>query len=411
MEFIKSSGVEEHIYFAEILYGDQQPIIKHKNVIVLRCNSPLWNKEAALNVLIQSLPKQYTKVMWIDADIAWFRKTWYDDISKLLDTYKMVQPFSLCYYLNKHGGILNVGIAEFYLHTLWRMGESYKLSPRATLYNKMYECYGMCLATHRDFYDQPIFDKFVVGGGDYILTNPVTRGHLLCEEFIDRNFVDFKSEAMAYAKYVEEYTHANFYYYNEPLIHYYHGNLNSRHYFFRHSVSKQNISNNSIEKNKDGLYEITPAASKEFGPRLLNIFKGRTEDDSQNIRISFVPMWNPETCDGVDFLWLPDSFELELFDIKTIRLYFDRMHNSHTTSYINYVYNNNLYTAEFKTEDELMIEINGCPRMIHFNMNFFIPSIINSDSDDDRRLSCVLRKIEVVDGGRIENYSLKRCLW
>lgn len=60
----------------------------------------LWSKEALINLGVKQLPVTCTKVCWIDADIVFLDDHWATRCSRLLDKYKVVQPFDTYAFLN-----------------------------------------------------------------------------------------------------------------------------------------------------------------------------------------------------------------------------------------------------------------------------------------------------------------------
>lgn len=71
----------------ELLAGDATTLIQ------LPGQDVLWQKERLLNIAIANLPPQVTKVVWLDCDILFERKTWSEVASSLLDDYPIVQAF------------------------------------------------------------------------------------------------------------------------------------------------------------------------------------------------------------------------------------------------------------------------------------------------------------------------------
>lgn len=67
----------------------------------------LWQKERLLNLALQKLPPECTKVVWIDCDILFNNDNWVSETSKTLDTYKVIQPFQTIVRLNKGMTCLN----------------------------------------------------------------------------------------------------------------------------------------------------------------------------------------------------------------------------------------------------------------------------------------------------------------
>jgi hypothetical protein len=63
------------------------------NIVRVRSQSVLWQKERLLNLVIKSLPDRYTNVAWIDADILFSNPNWIRDTCDALEEHAVVQPF------------------------------------------------------------------------------------------------------------------------------------------------------------------------------------------------------------------------------------------------------------------------------------------------------------------------------
>ncbi|MDP6670296.1 MAG: hypothetical protein QGI60_00590, partial [archaeon] len=76
-------------------------------LIQLRTSTMLWQKERLLNVALKNLPKNCDKVAWLDADILFNNNNWIKETSKLLESYRVVQPFSFIVRLPENKSWLN----------------------------------------------------------------------------------------------------------------------------------------------------------------------------------------------------------------------------------------------------------------------------------------------------------------
>lgn len=78
----------------ECVFNDQPfTLPDSSNILKVRSKSILWQKERLLNVAANSLPPSCTKIAWIDCDIFFENENWAVEASKLLDSYKVIQPF------------------------------------------------------------------------------------------------------------------------------------------------------------------------------------------------------------------------------------------------------------------------------------------------------------------------------
>jgi hypothetical protein len=93
---------------------------KDKNVIQLKSNSILWQKERLLNIAINALPDKCKKVVWLDCDVLFTNPYWAVETSALLEKYKIVQPFDKAIWLPKNHdfysgeGIVYPGFSKCY---------------------------------------------------------------------------------------------------------------------------------------------------------------------------------------------------------------------------------------------------------------------------------------------------------
>jgi hypothetical protein len=67
----------------------------------IRVNHPdvIWSKEALLNIGFRHLPRECTKVAWLDCDVLFEDDRWAIECSALLDVHKTAQPFTHVVFL------------------------------------------------------------------------------------------------------------------------------------------------------------------------------------------------------------------------------------------------------------------------------------------------------------------------
>ncbi len=70
-----------------------------ENHLRVRSNSIMFQKERLLNLLVERLPTEFTKVAWVDADILFSDPDWAVHTSLALDSHVIVQPFETAYRL------------------------------------------------------------------------------------------------------------------------------------------------------------------------------------------------------------------------------------------------------------------------------------------------------------------------
>src|SRR5215208_1723669 len=84
-------------------------------LIQLSGRDVLWQKERLLNVGLEALPSECTKVVWLDCDVIFGADDWSREVSGLLDEFPLVQAFSRVHYLPRDlgPGELSPADAEF----------------------------------------------------------------------------------------------------------------------------------------------------------------------------------------------------------------------------------------------------------------------------------------------------------
>lgn len=122
------------------------------NIIQLRTDSIFFYKENLLNIASKKTDKKYTKFIYIDADIIFADRNWYNIVSDLLENHDGVQPF-----INK----LDLS-AEFTIDNY----HGYSV-----ILDKNIGLPGLTWAVHRNWFEKyGIFDYCVIGGGDRVFS-------------------------------------------------------------------------------------------------------------------------------------------------------------------------------------------------------------------------------------------------
>lgn len=97
---MRVSGI--NLLVVECVFGDQEyELPESLDVVRLRCNSLLWQKERLLNIAASWLPSSCTSIAWIDCDVVFDNPNWPVDTVRLLRTHKVVQLFETAVRLKK----------------------------------------------------------------------------------------------------------------------------------------------------------------------------------------------------------------------------------------------------------------------------------------------------------------------
>ncbi|MBX9778611.1 MAG: hypothetical protein K2Y71_29930 [Xanthobacteraceae bacterium] len=80
----------------ELAYGPDFELADDDAEILIRRRGGdvLWQKERLLNLALQALPDDCSKVVWVDCDVVFESADWAERTCALLDSAKLVQPFS-----------------------------------------------------------------------------------------------------------------------------------------------------------------------------------------------------------------------------------------------------------------------------------------------------------------------------
>jgi hypothetical protein len=88
------------VFGVELLYPWQKPAVADAfKTLTVRSDSIMFHKEKLVERLLREVPASYTKVCYMDCDVVFHKKDWYDMVSAELDSVSVVQPFSRCYWL------------------------------------------------------------------------------------------------------------------------------------------------------------------------------------------------------------------------------------------------------------------------------------------------------------------------
>ena len=139
------------------------------SVIHVRSGSMAWQKERLLNILLQRVPRRYSKIAWIDADVLFENPSWAQAASSLLQRYVVVQLFDTAVRLPPDP-LYGFGLTDHYRS----FGAVYQSHPQALL-NGMYEQHGhtgFAWAAQRDFLDaHGFYDALIAGCADHLMAH------------------------------------------------------------------------------------------------------------------------------------------------------------------------------------------------------------------------------------------------
>ena len=231
------------IFTLELIFEGQAPEIpESKNVFHVEGNSFMFHKERMCRILEEKIPPQFSKIMFCDADVIFQRKDWYEQLSKLLDTYDVVHPFSVAVWKDLT-----------YTKDITVRKSSLLSNSHSWEYNHHP---GFAWAFRREWYKKVgFFDWSITGSGDT----------LSCAAWLNKPLPNnsgsspkkaILSKYETFVELVKEYP-PKITYMDGIVEHLWHGSRQNRKYAERHNMLN-NIKNidDIITINKDGIFEF-----------------------------------------------------------------------------------------------------------------------------------------------------------
>jgi len=251
---LKTQGLP--VFTLELVFGDAAPEIKKAHHV--RGNSYMFHKERLCRLLEERIPSKYKKLLFLDADIVFSGDTWYEEISTLLDSHDVVQPFTRAHWLD-----LTYTNVELTRETVLNM--------KGSMWDFKYHP-GFAWAFRREWYRKVgFFDWAVTGSGD-TLSSAKWLNKAFPEKFKSLPF----AMRRAYASYrkLESPTITSR---EGDVFHLYHGSRKKRQYSERHHLLDVNEDiKDMITLNRDGVYEWKDA---KWNVVLYEYFRNREDDD------------------------------------------------------------------------------------------------------------------------------------
>ena len=207
----------------------------------------------------------------MDCDLVFEKETWYDDVSVLLDTHDVVQPFHTAIWLRSD------------LKTIDMTKKSIVAAKGDKKQSLQFIHPGFAWAFRRDFIEpKGIFDLNIMGSGDCIIASSVVRS--------DVNNVNWKKNipywiVEKYDEYFKLFEENKATFYQQSIYHLWHGSINNRAYNERNTEYNKACLKHGITHidelfilNDDGLYEFNPLLRDSMNKIIFKYFQSRDED-------------------------------------------------------------------------------------------------------------------------------------
>lgn len=240
-------------------------------------NNIMWQKERLLNLIVERLPAQFTKIAWIDADMLYLDRFWVEKTIKALETHTLVQIWNKWHCTGPDGNIVET------LNTVGENGKEY-ISRRAW-------SPGGAWAGHRRVF--PLYDRHVVGSGDNSCfegwTGIYNTSQSHCElQYTEKMREDlYEWSADAYSKVKGDIGTVPF-----DAVHLFHGSRKDRAYRERWKpmIECDFDPKKHVTIDHNGLLAWTSETPPEIVTHLKSYFSSRLEDSHERDYAIFAPI-------------------------------------------------------------------------------------------------------------------------
>jgi hypothetical protein len=249
-------------YYAEIALTCTDFVLEPaENVYQVQTDSIMFYKENLIDVMVNRVPPEYTKLVAMDADIIFTDPNWYNVVSADLDKYDVIQPYSTAINL--------------------RHDFTYDLQRTPIVTNRKDGHPGFVWGFRREWIEaNRLYPYSIIGGGDtvtaaYILGLSLPTSHVTNRQLYDNWMA---SRISAYKKPVVGVSQIT-------ILHLAHGSINNRQYVSRHQVIDRELRRLGISDvstviitRSDGILEWNEAVREKMNRLLLEYFVVRKDD-------------------------------------------------------------------------------------------------------------------------------------
>jgi hypothetical protein len=267
IEQLKQSKIP--FFTIELLYPNQKNSITSPTITVYG-NSVLFSKENLWNILETKIPKEYSKIIFMDADIKFSDPDWINKASTALDYHDTIQPMEYIFRDIYHNDIL-MNPDQGHTHkVIAKTIADNLIDNHHPNKNQWFGHPGHAIGIRRDFFHKigGLFEYGINGFGDAMYWGYFHTVNLMGINFGSKLYPDYhKIRKQIYAMKTDSTVG---YLKDIYCLHLYHGETKNRKYGNRNHYVPENF---QLYKNKYGVLEI-------FGEHdLKQYWIDRREDD------------------------------------------------------------------------------------------------------------------------------------
>lgn len=276
------------LYTAEIAFGEREFAVTdsaNSRHLQLRTPELLWHKERALNLLTQRLPSDWKYLAWIDADVAFARTDWANELRHVLQINPIAQLF-------RHAEDLDFDHAPIQRHLSFAASHRDQVTTPRAATGKYHGAVtvtapdggrvqawhpGFAWGIRRDAFDQMggLLDIGIVGAGDnHMAKSLIGHGGHSCHPQVSTGY---RQAVLGWQENAAP-LHGNIGVVEGLLLHHWHGPKINRKYWDRWKIlTETQFDPKDLRVDASGLYRLKPAAA-DLRRRLVDYFRQRNED-------------------------------------------------------------------------------------------------------------------------------------
>lgn len=240
-------------YFTiELLYKNEKSYIKDATKTVY-AESVIFSKENLWNLLEKSIPDQYSKIIFVDADIKFSNPNWFNLSSEKLNDCDIIQPMDVVYRdivtkMAKYVEIENESCNYTVAHAIETTGKACEIQNHP----------GYALGIKRDIFHKinGFFEYGLYGCGDTLFWMAISNFYstsvgdfLLKQKEIGKKFYEYKINTLDYDLKIGAV-------FDNLSVHLFHGSRENRNYANRINYLSDIYTKDSFYYNEYGVLEI-----------------------------------------------------------------------------------------------------------------------------------------------------------
>ena len=283
-EGLESQGARLLVIEMADAEGDFDLDASRFHCIRVRGDGLIWQKERMLNLALEHVPSECTKVVWADGDLLFESPDWLSRTSAALEDYVVVQPFDRCIRLPR-GHLSYRGETQEGSEPAESFAACFARDP-SLAHHEIYRNHGhtgFAWAARRDFLDAcGFYDRCLTGSSDHLMAHVFAGA--LASDCIPKMIGEGHTFARDFAAWAEKahcLCDGRLGHISGRVLHLWHGTLGNRRYFSRNQEFKtfDYQPDRDIRMDNSGLWEWTGASPflREWSEAY---FASRDEDGS-----------------------------------------------------------------------------------------------------------------------------------